>query len=86
MCNKLYHFCLPRIGRRTTLVGFLGLAGVACMGVPFMPPSLLLPTSLVGKLAISASFCVIYVHRLVFFYKGIIDDNLVYVYFFIQVI
>ncbi|XP_071525816.1 solute carrier family 22 member 15-like isoform X2 [Panulirus ornatus] len=56
---------VDRIGRRLTLCGFMMICGTACLCIQFIPPQLAKLTSslaLLGKLSISASFSVCYIH------------------------
>ena len=47
-----------RFGRRKTLVGFMLLGGISCSLIPVLPKNAM---ALIGKLAISASFSIIYI-------------------------
>lgn len=62
--NFIVLLVIDRLGRRFTLVSFMVFGGTACLLVPLLPP--LHPAytglALVGKLCISASFTVAYIH------------------------
>ncbi|XP_042237331.1 solute carrier family 22 member 15-like isoform X2 [Homarus americanus] len=56
---------IDRIGRRLTLCGFMMVGGSVCLCIQFIPArfiTLITVLALIGKLSISASFSVCYIH------------------------
>lgn len=63
--NLLAWVVMNRLGRRTCLVGSLLICGVTCLASGFVSENyiwLMILLFLIGKLAITASFAVVYVH------------------------